>query len=101
MFCRLGLTGRILHNSDIGKTVLQGHRNIALTHRVAFNNKLIHTTSRLLSKEASEVETVNELNKASVKSEDTFASLLRHSAFMQIGNPVGKVVNSAGFLYEV
>ena len=41
--------------------------------------------------ESSETVEKSNTTNISIKSEDTFASLLRHSAFMQIGNPVGKV----------
>ena len=51
------------------------------------------------SQSATEISTLNQVSTDSlpekedlvINSDETFASLLRHSAFMQMGNPVGKV----------
>ena len=50
-----------------------------------------YASSRTLVNNASTPEKTENIGEVTVKSEDTFASLLRHSAFVQIGNPVGKV----------
>ena len=51
----------------------------------------VYASSRTLVNNASNPEKTENIGEVTVKSEDTFASLLRHSAFVQIGNPVGKV----------
>ena len=56
---------------------------------ICFNNSYAWTKN--FTSESGEVVGNPDHNKISIKSEDTFASLLRHSAFMQIGNPIGKV----------
>ena len=53
-------------------------------------NKLLNIANRTTAQDASSVQKSGETEDI-VKSEDTFASLLRNSAFMQIGNPIGKV----------
>lgn len=50
-----------------------------------------YACSRTLVNNASTPEKTENIGEVTVQSEDTFASLLRHSAFVQIGNPVGKV----------
>ena len=74
------------------------------SYNPSFTNNVRHLTQRLLptsynflshsrnyATESSETVEKSNTTNISIKSEDTFASLLRHSAFMQIGNPVGKV----------
>ena len=56
---------------------------------ICFNNSSAWTKN--FTSESGEVVGKPDHNEISIKSEDTFASLLRHSAFMQIGNPIGKV----------
>jgi len=78
----------------------------------SFKNNIQHLTQRALpssysflshsrnyATESSETVEKSDSTNISIKSEDTFASLLRHSAFMQIGNPVGKEV--VGKIYHV
>ena len=106
MMSRLRPITRVLSDLTRCRTMTQKHLNSAIVYNVScheyklysqFNipdSKLFHSTKVPLAQESSEQEE-NINSDVSVKSEDTFASLLRHSAFMQIGNPVGKVRKSS------
>ena len=57
---------------------------------------LAQPASRTSRQEQFSTQTSSESEDLVIKSDETFASLIRHSAFVQMGNPVGKV-NAVSF----
>ena len=105
MFSRLRPTSRLITDLYVRNPVSQRSRHTALFTCLSSNestllysnspllspNKSLHVTWRLLAEDSTSVQKAVDTEDILVKSEETFAALLRHSPFMQIGNPVGKV----------
>ena len=88
MLSQLRMTPRVLSRIEDFKIY---QRDINKFRKIwpGYNNSSAWTKS--YATESGEAAEKADRKEISIKSEDTFASLLRHSAFMQIGNPIGKV----------